>query len=82
MWIDASLARPASRLPGLLFRYTLRDAFGVKVPYLQFYPAIIFSAWHGGLWPGLLATGLSALGAMYFFLPPAGFAVGEKAEQL
>src|SRR5256885_12886295 len=37
-----------------------------------FYLAVAFSAWLGGLGPGLLATGLSALTVAYFFLPSAG----------
>lgn len=60
----------------LLFRWSLRDWFGNNVPYLQFFPAILVGAWYGGLGPGLVATVLSALAAMYFFLPPAGLAVG------
>src|SRR5436189_246390 len=40
--------------------------FGTNVPYFQFYPAILLAAWLGGLGPGLLATGLSAIAAMYF----------------
>src|ERR1044071_7934954 len=66
----------------LLFRYSLRDSFGVTVPYLQFYPAIIFAAWFGGLGPGVLATVISAFAAMYAFLPPAGPAVGGAEDQL
>jgi PAS domain S-box-containing protein len=66
----------------LLFRYAFRHALGETVPYLPFYLAIIFSAWHGGLRPGLLATTLAALAAMYFLLPPTGFAVGQPADQL
>ena len=56
----------------VLFRYALRDSLGVKVPYLQFYPAIILAAWYGGLGPGILITTLSAAAAMYFLLPPVG----------
>jgi PAS domain S-box-containing protein len=52
------------------------------VPYLQFYPAILVAAWYGGLGPGLLATALSASIAMYFLLPPDGFAVGGAPHQL
>src|ERR1700674_539458 len=38
--------------------------------------AIMFSAWFGGLGPGLLATALSILGFNYYFLPPiSSFAV-------
>jgi two-component system sensor kinase FixL len=54
----------------------------LKVPYLQFYPAIIFAAWYGGLGPGVLTTTLSAIVAMFFLLPPAGLAVGDSADQL
>ena len=42
---------------------------GVKVPYLQFYPAILVSAWYGGLGPGLLSPSCRRLAAMY--CPPA-----------
>jgi two-component system sensor kinase FixL len=65
----------------LVFRYALRDSFGQNVPYLQFVPAVILAAWYGGLGPGLVATALSALAAAYFFLPPAGFAVGAVSDQ-
>jgi K+-sensing histidine kinase KdpD len=66
----------------LLFRYVFRESLGLKVPYLQFYPAIIFAAWYGGLGPGVLTTTLSAIVAVYFLLPPAGLAVGDSADQL
>jgi two-component system sensor kinase FixL len=66
----------------LLFRDSLRDSFGQNVPYLQFFPAVILAAWYGGLGPGLVATALSAIAAGYFFLPPAGFAVGAVSDQL
>ena len=66
----------------LLFRYIFRDSLGVEVPYSQFYPAIVVAAWYGGLGPGVLNTTLSALAAMYFFVPPAGLAVGDAADQL
>jgi two-component system sensor kinase FixL len=66
----------------LLFRYLFRESLGHKVPYLQFYPAIMFAAWYGGLGPGVLLTALSAVVSMYFLLPPAGIAVGDPADQL
>lgn len=64
----------------LAFRWTFRDWVGDNVPYLQFFPAIMVAAWYGGLGPGILATGLAALAAMYIFLPPAGLAVGAVAD--
>ena len=39
-------------------------------PFLLILGAIMVSAWYGGLGPGLLATGLSALATDYFFLHP------------
>jgi two-component system sensor kinase FixL len=66
----------------LLFRYVFRDPLGLKVPYLQFYPAIILAAWYGGFGPGILITALSSVVAMYILLPPAGIAVTDSADQL
>src|SRR5690242_18019358 len=40
------------------------------LPFLIFIAAVAFSAWFGGLGPGLLATFLSAIAAAYFVLPP------------
>jgi len=39
-------------------------------PVSLFLCAVILSAWFGGIWPGLLATLLSAVTFYYFFLPP------------
>jgi PAS domain S-box-containing protein len=64
----------------LAVRWVFRAWFGGNVPYLQFFPAIMVAAWYGGLGPGILATALSALAAMYLFLPPAGLAVGEMPD--
>jgi PAS domain S-box-containing protein len=57
-----------------------RAWFGGNVPYLQFFPAILVAAWYGGLGPGVLATALSAIAAMHWFLPPAGLAIGGAAD--
>jgi len=66
----------------LAVRYLLRDAFGLSGPYIQFYPAVVLVAWSAGLGPALLATGLSAVAAAYFLLPPDGLQVGAPADQL
>ena len=66
----------------LLFRWLLRPWLGLDVTYLQFFPAILISAWYGGFGPGVLATVVSALSAMYFFLPPEGFAVAGPEDWL
>jgi two-component system sensor kinase FixL len=64
----------------LVFRLVAGSSVGDNVPFLQFVPAILIAAWYGGAGPGLLATGLGALAAMYFFLPPDGFTVGGRAD--
>ena len=64
----------------VLMRFAVAPGLGLKVPYLQFFPAILISGWYGGLGPGAAATVLSALAAMYFFLPPDGFAVSDPAD--
>ena len=43
----------------LLFRYSLRNALGLKVPFLEFFLAIMVAALLDGLRPGLLVTGIS-----------------------
>ena len=58
---SVAAALTISRWPAL----HLQDA-----PVSLFLCAVMLSAWFGGIWPGLLATALSALTFYYFFLPP------------
>jgi K+-sensing histidine kinase KdpD len=51
-------------------RMVLNPWLGTRVPYVTFYLSVTLSAILGGLIPGLLATILGALAALYFFLPP------------
>ena len=57
----------------LLVRWPLRPVLGNAVPQMTFFPAVMTAAYFGGLWPGVLATILSALAANYFVAaqPPA-----------
>ena len=64
----------------VLFRFSVSPWLGMKVPYLQFFPAILVAGWYGGFGPGAIATALSMLAAMYFFLPPDGFAIGDPGD--
>jgi PAS domain S-box-containing protein len=64
-------------------RVGLNPVWGVGLPYITFYPAVMLAAWLGGLGPGLLATAFSALLADYFWIPPAlTFAIGDRADML
>jgi len=55
---------------GLVLRRALSTLWGGELPYLALYPAVLASVWYGGIGPGLTAIGLSALGAVAFWLRP------------
>src|SRR5882762_882223 len=46
------------------------EVYAVTAPVSLFLCAIMFSAWLGGLWPGLLAATLSVLAFEYYFVTP------------
>jgi PAS domain S-box-containing protein len=66
----------------VLLRVGLTSVWGLKFPYLTFYPAVLVAAWIGGFGPGLLTTLLCGLSAAYFWLPPLGSvaiaAIGDR----
>jgi PAS domain S-box-containing protein len=58
----------------LLVRWPLWPLLDNKFPYITFFPAILLTAYCGGLRPGLLATTLSAIGVLHILLePPSDF---------
>ena len=70
--VSVAAALIISRWPKL----HLQDA-----PVSLFLCAVILTAWFGGLWPGLLATALSAVAFYYFFLPPI-YSLNAKPEEI
>jgi PAS domain S-box-containing protein len=66
---------------GLVLRFALRGFLGESVPYVTLYPAVVFAAMFGGLWPGILATILS-LGAVVYFLLPTFHRVKDDGDLL
>src|ERR1700738_1862152 len=70
--ISVAAALIVSRWPTL----HLQDA-----PVSLFLCAVILSAGFGGVWPGLLATTLSAVAFYYHFLPPI-HSLGAKPEEI
>src|SRR6266481_1894820 len=56
----------------LLVRWPLEPILGDAVPHMTFFPAVMVAAYVGGLWPGLLATLLSAAAANYFLTGQLG----------
>src|SRR5260370_25076910 len=54
-----------------------------QYPYRRFSPAVPLSAWVGGLGPGLVTTGLCALSAVYFWIPPThSFLIGTFGDRV
>jgi signal transduction histidine kinase len=51
-------------------RLSLARVFGTRNELLTFYPAVVVSAWYGGLWPGVFATAVAALFDAYVFMEP------------
>jgi len=57
----------------------LNPLIGRDTPFLLLFAPVMAAAWRGGLSGGLFATGLSALAATWFFLPPQGvFSIGPQ----
>jgi PAS domain S-box-containing protein len=53
----------------LLARFPLALVLGGDIPLVLLWPAVVFCAWYGGLWPGLLATCVAALsGGIVFWI--------------
>lgn len=56
-----------------LLRVILVQGLGLEMPaFITFTPAIVLVAILGGFWPGILATGLLAIGADYLVFAPIG----------
>jgi two-component system sensor kinase FixL len=72
----------ASVALSLLVRAVLAPYLGDHVPFLLFYPAILFASWYGGFWPGTLATVLSGAAAYAAFMNRAGTTVLPANEVL
>ncbi|AWM37092.1 Signal transduction histidine-protein kinase/phosphatase DegS [Gemmata obscuriglobus] len=54
----------------LAVKTALAREWAVETPFLLLLGAVMFSAWSGGVGPGLAATVLAAFGAVHLFLTP------------
>jgi len=57
-------------LASLVVRRMLESVLGARAPFETFYPAVVLSAWAGGLWPGIVTTLGSFLLVLFFIVPP------------
>jgi PAS domain S-box-containing protein len=68
---------------GLLLRLALDSIWDDQLPYITLFPAVMASAWIGGLGPGLVTTFLAAVGAAYLWVPPLrSFQITDPGEWL
>src|SRR5450432_1278376 len=65
-WLSGYGVALAATAVTLLIRLMLKPVLGNAVPQMAFFPAVMIAAYFGGFWPGMLATGLSAVAANYF----------------
>src|SRR5260370_40625244 len=63
-------------------RLLFAPLIGYQFPFATLFFAVLVSAWFGGVRPALLAALLGGLSAMFFLLPPSGFAVGGLDQQV
>ena len=67
----ASVLAVVATAGAVLLRALLSRWLGFELPFITFFGAVMAAAWYGGLFPGLLATVLSAFAALYWFMTPA-----------
>jgi PAS domain S-box-containing protein len=66
-----------------LIRGALDPWLGRAVPYLLYYPAVTIVAWNGGFGPGVVATLLAAVAAVFRYLQPVNtLTVGNSGDLL
>jgi PAS domain S-box-containing protein len=63
-------------------RTLLVPVLHAQVPFITFFPAIVFAAWVGGLGPALLALGCSLMAAPFFFDPVGMPVLQEQADRI
>ena len=60
----------ASVALAFVLRLLMTPILGDRAPFFPFGLAVLFAAWIGGLWPGVVATALGSLGGLYIFVLP------------
>jgi PAS domain S-box-containing protein len=67
----------------IALRFVFDSVWGVRLPFITLFPAVMLSAWLGGLGPGLLTTAAGAIAAMYLWLQPRStFQIADSSDLL
>ena len=73
----------AIALAAVALRLLLDSVWGARLPFITLFPAVMLSAWLGGLGPGLLTTVVGSVAAMYLWLQPQStFYVSDSSDLL
>ncbi|MBI2188735.1 MAG: PAS domain S-box protein [Acidobacteria bacterium] len=73
----------AAAAAAVLFREALVPLWGLELPYITLFPAIMLSAWLGGFGPGITTTLLCSVAAEYLWIEPRrSWAVANPPELL
>ena len=72
----------AATMAVLALRFVLLPFLGYDAPLLGFTIAVAVAGWYGGLGPALVATSLSLLFGVYFFLPPLNSFAIERSQDV
>jgi PAS domain S-box-containing protein len=60
--------------------FPLQALMAGRAPFLPYFPALVLIGLYAGLWPAIVSVGLSIALVAYFWIPPAGWAVGMHPE--
>lgn len=69
-WLASYIVALCAVVATILVKQLINPFIDIPNPLLLFFAPIVVSAWHGGIGPGLFATGLSVLASDYLFIPP------------
>jgi PAS domain S-box-containing protein len=65
-------AAVAAVMVATLLRVSLTPLIGQDaIPFITYFPAVLFAAWYGGLAPGALCVLLSTLASWFYFVSPS-----------
>ena len=83
-WPIAYGAAVVATIVAVLLRAALTPLIGENaVPFITFFPAVLFAAWYGGFRPAALSIFLSALAADYYFVSPVhSFQFSNSVDQI
>ena len=63
-----------------LLNFSLQAWMAGRAPFLPFFPALVLIGLYAGLWPAILAVGVSTTLVAYFWIPPPGWTVSLDSD--